>query len=214
MTLSNEVKALYDEGRIKTRGMIRFDFGTGTYGYIAAKDALDYGGITYQPFGLIEVSALGGGTGTTADGNFTLKLAESEESGLTPDMLAQIEDEDYRDRPVRIMDAHFHPDTDALIQVETVARGYVDTIEHSFDTKGGSFLIANCEGRQLDYTRKNGRKRTVADQLRRDPGDRFFEHAAFAGRVDVIWGKAGSTALTVARSAGGYIGRAIGFKGI
>ncbi|MGB3814715.1 MAG: DUF2163 domain-containing protein [Shinella sp.] len=191
MTLSNDVKALYDEGRIRTRQMLRFEFGTGTYGFIADREELVHGGLTYQPFGLIEVSDLGGGLGTTADGNFTIRLAESPDDGLTPAMLTQIEAEDYRDRPVRVMDAHFHPDTWALLQVETVARGYVDTIQHRFGPDGGAYIEAACEGRQLDYSRKNGRFRTMADQKRRDAGDLFFEHAATAGRVELIWGRAG-----------------------
>jgi hypothetical protein len=187
--ISNEVKALYDAGRISTRQMIRFTFASGTYGFIAASQPLIYAGIEYKPFGLITVSDLGSGVGTTADGNFTLTLAESPADGLTPAILVQIENEDYRDRPVRVMDAHFHPDTGELIQVETVARGYLDVIRHRVDGELGYVLEAACEGRQLDYSRRNGRVRSVADQQRRLAGDRFFEHASTAGRVEVYWGR-------------------------
>ncbi|HEX5933512.1 MAG TPA: DUF2163 domain-containing protein [Pseudorhizobium sp.] len=187
--LSTAVKNLYNEGRISTRQMIRFTFGSGVYGFIARSEPLTYSGVEYKPFGLIEVSDLGGGTGTTADGSFTLTLAESPDDGLTPEVLVKIEDEDYRDRPVRVMDAHFHPDTGDLVQVETVARGYLDTIPHNKDPERGYTLTANCEGRQLDYSRKNGRVRSTADQQRRAPGDEFFEHAGKAGRVEVLWGR-------------------------
>ncbi len=187
--LSTAVKNLYNEGRVSTRQMIRFQFGSGIYGFIARNEPLTFEGVEYKPFGLIEVSDLGSGTGTTADGSFTLTLAESPDDGLTPAVLVQIEDEDYRDRPVRVMDAHFHPDTGELIQVETVARGYLDVIEHSVDDDRGYTLTARCEGRQLDYSRKNGRVRSTADQQRRAPGDKFFEHAGKAGRVEVLWGR-------------------------
>lgn len=194
MTLSAEVKDLYDEGRISTRQMIRFQFGSGTYGFIARSDPLEYAGLNYVPFGLIEVSDIGGGTGTNASGSFTLTLAESPEDGLTPAILMQIEDEDYRDRPVTVMDAHFHPDTGALLQVEIVARGYLDVISHETDPDAGFKLTAQCEGRQLDYARKNGRYRSLADQRRRSPDDKFFAHAAKAGREEVFWGRvAGKT---------------------
>jgi hypothetical protein len=194
MTLSTDVKALYDEGRISTRQMIRFQFGSGVYGFIARSDDFEYAGVIYKPFGLIEVSDINGGTGTNADGSFTLTLAESPDDGLTPTVLMQIESEDYRDRPVTVMDAHFHPDTGALLQVEIVARGYLDTISHEVDPETGFKLTAQCEGRQLDYSRKNGRYRTVADQRRRSAGDLFFTHAAKAGREEVFWGrKAGKT---------------------
>lgn len=192
MTLSTAVKNLYNEGRISTRQMIRFQFGSGIYGLIARSEPLTFEGVLYKPFGLIEVSDLGGGTGTTADGSFTLTLAESPDDGLTPEVLIQIEDEDYRDRPVRVMDAHFHPDTNELLQVETVARGYLDVVEHAIDQDRGYVITARCEGRQLDYSRTNGRVRSTADQRRRAPADRFFEHAGRAGRVDVLWGRLSS----------------------
>ncbi|MCJ8519026.1 hypothetical protein ABID21_001934 [Pseudorhizobium tarimense] len=191
--LSTAVKNLYNEGRISTRQMIWLQFGSGIYGFIARNEPLMWEGVEYKPFGLIEVSDLGSGTGTTADGSFTLTLAESPDDGLTPAVLVQIENEDYRDRPVRVMDAHFHPDTGELIQVETVARGYLDVVEHAVDPERGYVLAARCEGRQLDYSRKNGRVRSTADQQRRAPGDKFFEHAGRAGRVEVLWGKPGSS---------------------
>lgn len=187
--LSTAVKNLYNEGRISTRQMIRFQFGSGVYGFIARSEPLTYSGVEYKPFGMIEVSDLGGGTGTTADGSFTLTLAESPDDGLTPAVLTQIENEDYRDRPVRVLDAHFHPDTGEILQVETVARGYLDVIEHAVDPERGYVLTARCEGRQLDYSRKNDRIRSTADQQRRAPGDKFFEHAGKAGRVEVLWGR-------------------------
>lgn len=187
--LSNDVKALYNAGRIKSHQMIRFQFGSGTYGFIADREPLDYAGVTYQPFGLIEVSELSFGTGTAAMGGFTLKLAESPDDGLTPAMLMQIEDEDYRDRPVTVFDAHFHPDTNELIQVEAVARGYLDVLEHHEDPDDGYVITATCEGRSLDYSRRNGRVRSVADQKRRSSTDVFHQHAATAGRIERSWGK-------------------------
>lgn len=214
MALSAEVKALYDAGRISTRQMVRVQLGSGIYGFIARREPFTYAGVTYQPFGLIEVSDIGGGTGTAADGGFTLTLAESKQFDLTPEILTEIENEDYRDRPVVVYDAHFHPDSMTLIQVEPVARGYLDVIEHNADDTRGYYLTARCEGRQLDYSRQNGRKRTVADQQRRDPGDRFFEHSATAGRVDIAWGKAVGSAVNAAKSAAAGAARAIGFKGL
>lgn len=214
MALSAEVKTLYDEGRIATRQMVRIQLGSGLYGFIARTEPLTYQGVEYKPFGLIEVSDIGGGTGTSADGQFTLTLGESADDGLTPDILRRIEDEDYRDRPVVVMDAHFHPDTRALIQIEPVARGYIDAIDHNVDPERGYCLTAQCEGRQLDYSRRNGRMRTVTDQQRRDPGDRFFQHASTAGRVEVIWGREGGSSLVTASLFNGVVGNAFGFKGI
>lgn len=203
--LSSAVKALYDEGRISTRQMLRFQFGSGVYGFISRSEPLTYAGVTYQPFGLIEVSDIDGSGGTTAEGNFTLTLAESPDDGLTPELLIRIEEEDYRDRPVVVMDAHFHPDTGDLIQVETVARGYLDVVEHAVDAERGYVLTATCEGRSLDYSRKNGRVRSTADQSRRAPGDKIFEHAGKAGRVEVFWGRAKAAVAAASNAASSII---------
>jgi hypothetical protein len=192
MALSEGIKDLYDEGRISTRQMVRFDFGGGTYGFISDRFPLTYNGLEYKPFGLIRVSDLDSSSGTQAGGNFTLTLAESPSDGLTPEILQQIEGEDYRDRRVTVYDAHFHPDTQALIQVEIVARGYLDVLEHNEDPDFGYVITANCEGRQLDYSRTNGRVRSMPDQKRRNANDLFFEHSSTSGRVEVLWGKAGA----------------------
>lgn len=187
--LPPDVLALLEAGRTIVRGMIRFDFGTGTYAFIKSVAPLTYAGFTYQPGGLIAVSDLAASTGRTAQ-QFTITLAASPDDGLTPAVLQTIEAEDYRDRPVTIYDTHFHPDTGALVHVQPMRRGYVDVIDHEQNPQnGGYMLVAQCETRALDYTRTNGRKRSDADQGRRLAGDRFFEHAARRGREEIFWGR-------------------------
>jgi hypothetical protein len=182
------VLALLDQGRMNVRGLVRFELGTGTYGFINSVQPLIYGGLTYQPGGLIEVSDLSEDTNLTAQG-FTITLAESPDDGLTPDVLKTIEMEDYRDRPVKLFDAQFHPDTGALITVQLLKRGYVDTIEHIVSKDRGYCLVANCESRALDYTRTNARFRTDLDQRRRNASDGFFLHSSTRGREQIYWGK-------------------------
>ena len=189
ITLPSDVLALLEAGRTVVRGMVRFEFGTGTYGFIKSLTPFTYAGYTYQPGGIIQVSDFASSTGLTAQ-QFTISLAASPDDGLTPAVLQTIEAEDYRDRPVYIYDAHFHPDTGALLHVQTMRRGYVDTVDHEDDPQTGYTLIAQCETRALDYTRTNARKRSDADQGRRSAGDTFFEHAAKRGREEIFWGRA------------------------
>jgi len=189
ITYPSDVLALLDEGRTVIRGLIRFDFGTGSYGFIKAVQPMTFGGLDYLPGGLLTVSDFSEETGLQAQ-QFTITLAASPDDGLTPDVLQAIEAEDYRDRPVTIYDAHFHPDTNALLIVQTMKRGYVDTIDHIDSAKnGGYMLVANCETRALDYTRMNGRKRNTVDQQRRSATDGFFDHASTRGRELVYWGQ-------------------------
>lgn len=181
------VLQLYDEGKIKTMGMIRFELGTGTYGFCKSDQPFVYNGLTYHVGGVIEVSDFNFGTNLFAQG-FTISLASSPDDGLTPEVLLQIESEDYRDRPVYIMDADFHPDTGELLHVQTVMRGYIDTLDHVSGTDG-HMIIANCENRGIDYTRSNARKRNDNDQARRKPNDLIFQHTANRGRQEIFWGR-------------------------
>jgi hypothetical protein len=194
IALPDEVLDLLDIGRISIRGMIRFDFGTGSYGFIKATAPFEFNGLVYKPSGIIQLSDITGAAGLAAQ-SFTATLAASPDDGLTPAVLQTIESEDYRDRPVTVMDAFFHPDTGALLFVQTMLRGYVDTIDHvvSAQNGGGYTLVANCYNRSLDYTRTNGRVRSDADQQRRYPGDRIYQHSSTRGREQILWGQTSST---------------------
>lgn len=202
---SPEVLEKLDKGEIVIRGMIRFDFGTGTYGFIRSNQPLTYNGLTYVPGGLIQVSELNDAVGLSAQ-QFSITLAASPDDDLTPNVLRTIEAEDYRDRPVTIFDAQFDPDTGALLSVETMRRGYVDLIRHVRDYQTGYTIIADCESRAIDYTRKNGRKRSDADQQRRYPGDKYFQNASLRGRELVAWGRE-ATPSNVVNSGGSYNGK-------
>lgn len=208
-TVSSEVANLLEEGRISVRGGILFQFGTGTYAFIKAITPFSYAGNTYQPGGIIEVSDFTFSTGRTAQ-PFTLTLAASDYDNLTPEILQSIEAEDYRDRPVTIYDFYFHPDTNEFLYALAQIRGYVDTIDHEDGNGTGYTLIANCETRALDYTRRNDRRRTDADQLRRLPAgitiDKWFEHCGMRGREQIYWGRTSPVVMNPNIAAGrGFI---------
>lgn len=191
-TYPSSLLDLLDEGRVRYAGMIRFDLGEGSYGFIRQSSQYTYGGVVYQPMleGLIEVSSLSRNTGTAASG-FTLRLSESPDNDITPEVLLNIENYDYRDRPVTIFDLHRHPDTGAVLgDPVRMARGYINRISHREDPGAGYQLLVECETRALDYSRTNGRIRSSDDQQRRAADDLFFEHASTAGRIKVKWGKA------------------------
>jgi hypothetical protein len=208
ISLPTEVLDLLDSGRISIRGLIRFDFGTGIYGFIKSVQPFQFNGLLYKPGGLIAVSDFSSATGLAAQ-QFVVTLASSPDDGLTPAVLQTIENEDYRDRPVTIFDAYFHPDTGAFLFAQAMKRGYVDTIDH-IDTQSAGYTIhANCESRAIDYTRVNGRKRSDLDQQRRSSGDGFYQHASVRGRETVYWGQnVQSGSVPGIGGSGNYIGGA------
>lgn len=188
MRSQGAAQAQLDEGRIKTIGLIKIELGGGTYGFARSRFPITWSGLEYVPGGIIKVSDLPSGIGMAAR-QFTLTLAESPDDGLTPDVLQTIEYEDYRDRPVTIYDADFHPDTGLLLGVTPMRRGYINIIRHVQSEGEPYTIVGECESRALDYTRTNGRKRTDADQERRAPNDKFFQYASRRGREEVYWGR-------------------------
>lgn len=187
MTFPTAVLNELESGNVLLVGLIRFDFGSGTYGFAKSSTPFEWNGLTYMPGSVIQVSDFLSGTGTTAQ-QFTIELAASPDIGLTPDVLQQIELEDYRDRPVTIYDAYLASDTGSLIHVEALRRGYIDQLRHEEGDEGYK-LVAECETRALDYSRSNFRKRNSADQERRNSGDKFYLNAAMTGRQEYWWGR-------------------------
>ncbi|MBB4001598.1 DUF2163 domain-containing protein [Aurantimonas endophytica] len=184
--LNADTLTLLDAGRAVIRGMVRFDFGTGIYCFWKGSAPFEFEGRTYLPGGVIEVDDIQGSYGSEAVG-LTMRLAEAPDDGLTPAVLATIEQEDYHQRPVTISDAYFHPDTNALLLVEPVYRGLVDVIDHESGEQ--SALVIQCEGRALDNVKPGFRVRSTADQQSIWPGDRFYEHAEVSGKQEIFWGR-------------------------
>ena len=190
-TFGSTIIEALDDGRIGYTGMIRFDLGEGTFGFIRRSSALEFEGVTYHPMaaGILVITDLPSTTGTSADGA-VLELSESPDHGLTPDLILQIETYDYRDRPFTVYDLIVDPRTgEALADPIARARGYINAIEHVEDDARGFVARIECEGRAIDYRRTNGRIRSVTDQHRRAPGDTFLTHAGTAGRIELDWGR-------------------------
>jgi hypothetical protein len=187
IALPEEVLQLMDEGRLSIRGLMRFDFGDGSYGFTTASRPYTYAGLEYLPGGVIQVEDIVGAVGFEASG-LTIRLAEAPDDGLTPEVLAGIENADYHQRPVTIWDAYFHPDTGELLLVTPVYRGLIDTIRHTTDGEEAA-IVAQCESRAIDNSKTGYRLRGTADQQSMWSGDRFYEHAEMAGKQELYFGR-------------------------
>ncbi|QKV18712.1 DUF2163 domain-containing protein [Oricola thermophila] len=181
------VSELLAEGRMDVRGLIRFELGSGVYGFVRDKVPYEHGGLTYMPGAVISVSAIRQQRGFGSS-PVTLELAESPANGLTPEVLQTIENEEYRGRPVHFMDVWLDPDTGGELHVRHRGIYKIGTIDHVED-KRGYVLKATCQPKTLDNSEVNGRRRTDADQRLRKASDRFFEHRVNAGREEIWWGR-------------------------
>ena len=188
MTTHPQILTQLAAGSTDVRGLIKFEFGAGTYGFARAMAPISYGGLTYQPYNLIEVSDIVFTPGTATQ-EFTVTLAFSGDDSEVSDQIKQIYALDYRDRAVTIMDAHFDISTGAFIDVKVMCKGYINKMSQTNDPEKGRILTAECYSKTLDYKRKNGRLATDKDQQRRSPGDKIFEHSSKTGIVRTHWGQ-------------------------
>ena len=185
-SLTPRAEELFNIGTIKLSQMVRLEFSTGTYGFCAADTELEYDGLTYVPGGIIDISAINGQWGMTAQG-LTLTLAARSDDGLTPDLLATIQDEGWHQRPVIIKEAIYDPNTYDLLFVDTIYRGRIDTL--NFQDGPDCKLVANCESLAIDNNREGYRMRSNNDQHLINAGDNFFSFAETEARTVVQWGQ-------------------------
>lgn len=186
-TINSTVSSQLSAGRTIQRELVRFSLGSGTYGFVRGIDKVTFAGVTYEPNGIIDISSLGFGPGTSAEG-FSIIMPASNDDGRLPDVLQGLFSEDYRDRPVTVLDAHFNADTGALITTIPIRYGYINDLVYQRGRDGDQFIL-ECLSRSIDYSRRNGRLCNDLDQQRRYAGDRFFLHLSQTGRVQVYWGK-------------------------
>jgi hypothetical protein len=179
MTVPARVIELLEEGRAAIRGAAKFEFGGGTYGVTTNGASFVHGGVTYVANQLVQIDAPAAVLGLEAS-EFTVTMPSASDFGLTPDKLAEIENEDYKGRPVTVYDVFFDPDTRELLYLDPIAYGYLDTIDHERDGSGEMKLTGHVISGALDNHRDGYRAASHEDQQLVSPGDMFFEHA---GRV-------------------------------
>ena len=182
-------QALLDAGTWVQRGFVMFDLPSGQYGFWDGAGTHVYAGIDFVGgASLIEVEAIEGGTSLAAS-SLVLRLRSIADSALTPDVLASIEEQSYRFRPVTCWIGFFDPTTLDRASMEVVYRGTIDDLEHEEEADGSASLKATLASRAVDYVKSGTSLRTTEDQQRFAAGDRFFEHAGEIGHQKIWWGQ-------------------------
>lgn len=180
LALDTSIQAALDAGIIVVRGMLLFEFASGNYGFWDGAGPFVWNGVTFVASGsLLEVSPLEQ-TSQLATSSRTIKLRAVPETALTPDVLASIENEDYKNRPVTEYLVFFDPDTRVMLgQPFVVAESEIDVMEH--DQSGEDYvLVAHLETRARDYTKTGARMRGNKDQQQLFPGDTSLQNAEIA----------------------------------
>lgn len=164
-----------EEGRIAIRQFIRFDFPGQPVGFWNGPWELNWSGLDYIPNDLIRVEEPDFTTGLEAV-DFQIELPQAPGYGVTEATFVQIEAMPYKGIPVTIYEAYFDPDTGALLHVEAMYSGYLDTVDTVL-SGGEAKLVANCITDALDNFRESNVSASHEHQQLVSPGDRFFEYA-------------------------------------
>lgn len=176
MAFPSALEDLLEANTIVVRSGVKFALGTGTYGFWNGPGIITIDSVDYKQNTLIEIDEPVFTTGTAAS-DFKIQMPESADWGVTPDVLAQIESEDYKGYPVTVYDFYFDPDTRELLHVEPMIYGYIDTVDHVWDENQWK-LVGNLVSGAVDNHRDGYRSASHEDQQLISPGDLFLEHAA------------------------------------
>lgn len=189
--IDSETLALMQAGRIARTELILFDLPapTGQVGFFTGLGTLTWSEIDFVGAGtLFELSTIGGSSDGAAI-PLTIKLNGDARSGLDATVLAEIETVQYRGRPAYVWRAYQHPDTYALVSVEPVFRGKIDTMTHNVTEGGECFLECMVESNAIDFGRSGYRMRTDLDQRLIDPSDGSLRHVQTSASQQIEWGR-------------------------
>ena len=178
-------------GRIARIEMLLFDFPapTGQKAYFSGQGEFVWSGITFVGAGtLFQLSTIGGVSDGTAVG-LAIRLNGDARAGLDATTLASIETVQYRNAGCIVYRGYLHPDTYALLSVEAVFRGKIDTISHNVTEGGEIYMEAAVESKAIDLGRSGYRMRTDADQRLIDPADGSLRSVQAVATQQLKWAK-------------------------
>lgn len=189
-TLDPSVTASLTAGRVVVRDMVLLDLPTGFYGFWTGSGAFEHNAMSYIGAGALLDVQLGQAQIQPIAVPLTIRARAMPGAGITTDVLATIEAEEYHQRGVVYSQAFFDPDSRALLSVERVWEGAIDVVAHSETVDGDAYLDLICESRMRDIRMTTGRVRSDVDQRRIDVDDGGLRHVASAGTVRIDWGRA------------------------
>lgn len=180
MTFPTRLQDLANDGRLVIRSALKVVTMDGSsYGFWNGSADITVDGLVYWPNSLIEITEPTYQLGTAA-ATFDIELVATQDSGITPDKLALIEGEEYKNGPASVFDFYFDPDTRAFLYASPGPYGYMDTIDH---TRDGSFqrkLVCHVQSGAIANFRDGYRSSSDVDQQLVSPGDKFFNYASIA----------------------------------
>lgn len=174
---------------IVIRDMLLFDLASGYYGFWTGQGIRVWNTIDFLGVGsLIQVSRENENTSLEA-GAVVATLRAQPDLGLTANILASIENEAYKNRPVTIYRALLNRTTWAFIDDPIILwKGIIDYFSHDEGADGDYVLTCHMESRAIDYTRRGAAVRSSAQQILVSSGDKGFDFVGVAGTAQIYFG--------------------------
>lgn len=182
---SNVLDAL-DSGRIAVRKMLWVDLVSGPAGVWNDAYDLTYSGVVYKGLGgNLQIDAIPGSTDLNADQVRVLM------TGLDPDALALVADDEWHQRPCVVYDAYLD-DAGAVMHVEPAFSGFLDAAQIMDQAGDPATIDLSAESNNRELDRASGR--TYSDSDQRTVGgatDGFLKHLAISNAdTNIYWGRA------------------------
>jgi hypothetical protein len=182
-TIHADALAALDSGRFGVRCLVRAEVDGGP---LCLWD--DVGSIVFE-----------GDTYLGAAGRFTVSGVVSELgagvpkmdivfSGLDSAVVAEINLEDWHQRPITVQRAIIAVGAPQVLHVVPEFVGFMDTMAWEETAGGTSTITVTCESASREISRTFARTRSDTDQRTRDPDDAFFEFAHSAITETMNWG--------------------------
>lgn len=188
LTLDTNIQAALVSGRVVKRELVEFRLGGGVLRYVKDNAPVTWDGETWLPGAFISVSEINRATGLSAS-SFTVTLSASPDDDLTPDELKTYYTYNWNDKKVVVRDLYLDADTGEVVDVQPHVQGNVERTPWKQSSDAGAFIVAECVDRSMDFSRRNARLASKADQATRNASDKFFDHAALIGQKRFWWGR-------------------------
>jgi hypothetical protein len=186
------VQAAIASGRYAAFEIIRVFLPSGTYGFWSGMGAMTLSGQAYAGTSLIEIDPPEQ-TIELETNTLSGRLREDPLGGLTPDVLATIEQEDYHGKRLlwqRIygIQNEIGADGDGVLATDTIFDGLISQVRHAQDD-GGAFLEIEAVTRSYLEVLSGQRVRSDTDQKSIAPTDTFYAHLLRPFYERTPWGR-------------------------
>lgn len=183
-TIAAGIQADLDVGRWSDRALVLLDFASGQYGFWTDVGTYTYNGVDYVGSGALLSVEFPTGNIEASPTSCEVKISD-----VPTGVAATIEDETYKNRPMRVYQLYVDPDTRAPVTDPVPFwAGNIDFVRHEVQDGGNSAIVIVGESRALEQKKTGWALRNNDSQQLAFSGDTFYQNVEDAGMIEINWG--------------------------